>query len=208
MGFEVFLYVPNLIGYVRFILIIVAFSCYSSNAVLFLVLYSTSTILDGIDGVAARKLKQTSAFGAWFDVMLDNFGRGFLWSRLYTWGYVVAAIEWSVFVCTHSLGAEWKGKFVKAPYIAQKVMANNFKTPLGTFAILGLHVLPIWLYAHYTNILGQSMRIHRSIQYAGIAFFSAGRAVCLFVELYCLWAHIMFLIRDPPEKAVQSSGKK
>lgn len=60
---------------------------------------------------------------------------------------------------------------------------TDFKTPLGTFTILGLHGLPIWLYAHYTKVLGQSLRIHRSIQYAGIAFLSAGRAVCLTVEV-------------------------
>ncbi|XP_071849456.1 uncharacterized protein [Apostichopus japonicus] len=182
MGIEVLAYIPNLIGYIRLVLVLAAFSCYSTNAACFLFLYSTNVILDGIDGLVARKLNQTSAFGAWLDVMVDNFGRGFLWSRLYKWGYVVAALEWSVFVCTHSLGAEWKANFVQAPYIAQKVMEKNFKTPLGTFTILGLHGLPIWLYAHYTKVLGQSLRIHRSIQYAGIAFLSAGRAVCLTVE--------------------------
>ncbi|PIK44579.1 hypothetical protein BSL78_18576 [Apostichopus japonicus] len=85
----------------------------------------------------------------------------------------------------------------------------DFKTPLGTFTILGLHGLPIWLYAHYTKVLSQSLRIHRSIQYAGIAFLSAGRAVCLTVELYCLWAHIRYLVRDPEKKStLQLLGKK
>lgn len=35
-----------------------------------------------MDGFAARKLNQCTAFGAWFDVVIDLFGRGMLWSRI------------------------------------------------------------------------------------------------------------------------------
>ncbi|XP_077064530.1 uncharacterized protein LOC143716171 isoform X2 [Siphateles boraxobius] len=37
----------------------------------------------GVDGWVARKLQQTSRFGAWLDVVIDNVGRGMLWNMLY-----------------------------------------------------------------------------------------------------------------------------
>lgn len=37
----------------------------------------------GVDGWMARRLGQTSRFGAWLDVVVDNLGRGMLWSLLF-----------------------------------------------------------------------------------------------------------------------------
>jgi len=37
----------------------------------------------GVDGWVARKLQQTSRFGAWLDVVIDNVGRGMLWNMLF-----------------------------------------------------------------------------------------------------------------------------
>ncbi|KAL3992420.1 E3 ubiquitin-protein ligase [Sarotherodon galilaeus] len=36
-----------------------------------------------VDGWLARRLGQTSRFGAWLDVAVDNLGRGMLWSLLF-----------------------------------------------------------------------------------------------------------------------------
>ncbi|XP_054749274.2 uncharacterized protein LOC129254778 [Lytechinus pictus] len=193
---SVFLYVPNIIGYIRLALIFSSCFFYSTNAVVFISLYLAQSILDGLDGALARKLKQTSAFGAWFDVVIDNLGRGMLWCRLFKWGYFIAAMEWLVFVCTHSLGAQWKTTKVQAPWIVSKVMEKNFKTPLGTFTILGLFVLPLWLYAHYTGVLGKTLRVPISVQYAGIAFLSTGRAFAFAVESHFVYSHILYLTRD------------
>ncbi|XP_071502644.1 uncharacterized protein [Diadema antillarum] len=193
---SVFLYVPNIIGYVRLLLVFSSCFFYSSNAILFITLYMCQTILDGVDGAVARKLKQTSAFGAWFDVVIDNLGRGMLWCRLYQWGYFFAALEWLVFVCTHNLGSQWKSSTVQAPWFVQKVMEKNFKTLPGTFAILGLFVLPLWLYAHYTGVLGKTLHVPLVVQYAGIGFLSAGRALCFSVEVFFIYAHIMCLAKE------------
>ena len=35
-----------------------------------------------VDGWAARRFNQVSKFGAWFDIIIDNIGRGILWSRV------------------------------------------------------------------------------------------------------------------------------
>lgn len=37
----------------------------------------------GVDGWLARRLTQCSRFGAWLDVVVDNLGRGMLWSLLF-----------------------------------------------------------------------------------------------------------------------------
>ncbi|XP_072034352.1 uncharacterized protein [Amphiura filiformis] len=203
MGFEVLLYIPNIIGYIRIILLIAAWFCYATNPVWFIILYLTNVILDGIDGAIARKLNQTSAFGAWFDVVIDCVGRSMLWSRLYSWGSLIASLEWLVFVCTHSIGAQWKASFVQAPWIAQKVMEKNFKTPLGTYVVLGLHILPLWLYAHYAGIFTHTLVIPKIIDYMVIGLLSGGRAIAAVVEMYCLWAHIRYLLRDPDAKDEQ-----
>ena len=34
------------------------------------------------------------------------------------------------------------------PLYVQKVMANGFKTGLGTLVIAGIHVLPVWIYGN------------------------------------------------------------
>jgi hypothetical protein len=80
------------------------------------------------------------------DVLVDNIARGMVWSRILAWGYFVSALEWTVFVCTHSMGQKWRQAFDNAPWWVQSVMAKGFKTPQGTLVTLGLHVLPLWIY--------------------------------------------------------------
>ena len=57
----VLLYVPNLIGYARLLLIAAAFhipGLYAEKPSAFLGLYALSAVLDGVDGLAARRLNQ------------------------------------------------------------------------------------------------------------------------------------------------------
>jgi len=35
-----------------------------------------------VDGWTARRFDQVTKFGAWFDVVIDNIGRGILWTRI------------------------------------------------------------------------------------------------------------------------------
>ena len=57
-----------------------------------------------------------------------------------------------------------------------------FKTPQGVFVIGGLQVLPMWLYGHYFRVL-DFLGVPLLLQYIGIAFLSAGRALCMAVEV-------------------------
>jgi hypothetical protein len=79
----IYLFVPNIIGYIRLLcLVIAAFipgiangTASPFNLQAFLVLVFLWGVLDIADGAVARALNQTSRFGAFLDVMIDNCGR-------------------------------------------------------------------------------------------------------------------------------------
>ncbi|XP_027042961.1 CDP-diacylglycerol--inositol 3-phosphatidyltransferase-like [Pocillopora damicornis] len=194
---NVLLFIPNLIGYVRVILLFASW-IFFNNPVLFLCFYTASVLLDGLDGIVARQLNQTSAFGAWLDVATDNLGRGMLWTLLYKWGYFISAVEWMVFVCTHSLGAHWKSAQSNPPSWVQLVMAKGFKTPAGAFAICGLHGLPVWLYGTNKHMWSPFMSHHLQLGVTGILV--SGRALCMGVEVWFITSHIKDLLADHEQK--------
>lgn len=72
MAWPVLLYVPNLIGYGRIGLALVAF-WNVQDPKLFVTLYAAGFLLDAADGYAARLLKQSSEFGAMMDMLTDRF---------------------------------------------------------------------------------------------------------------------------------------
>ena len=71
---SVWLYVPNLIGYARIVTGVASFY-YAFDAQRYMAafgLYLLSYSLDALDGVAARRLGQTSRFGAVLDMVTDR----------------------------------------------------------------------------------------------------------------------------------------
>ena len=74
---SVFLYVPNVVGYLRIILSIAAFTRWRSPRVFF-TLYLLGFILDAADGLAARILQQSTEFGAQLDMVTDRVATGAL----------------------------------------------------------------------------------------------------------------------------------
>ncbi|PIO73895.1 CDP-alcohol phosphatidyltransferase [Teladorsagia circumcincta] len=70
---NVYLFYPNLIGYGRIILAILA--CYTMGDCPFtaMLCYAISAGLDAIDGMVARKYNQSSRFGAMLDQLTDRF---------------------------------------------------------------------------------------------------------------------------------------
>ena len=70
---RVFLFVPNIIGYARFIFYLISFVCHSwSNWQLCIGFYAIAFILDEFDGRAARAYNQSSNFGAALDMVADR----------------------------------------------------------------------------------------------------------------------------------------
>ena len=84
---NVFLYVPNMIGYLRLCLLIAsALHCFpiesSYDLNIFLKCYFLNFVLDGIDGPAARYFNQCTEFGYAFDMILDRIGSSLLFFKL------------------------------------------------------------------------------------------------------------------------------
>jgi len=69
---NVFLFVPNLIGYTRVILAAMSLHYMSYHPKYCTVLYCISSLLDAVDGQAARALGQSSKFGAVLDMVTDR----------------------------------------------------------------------------------------------------------------------------------------
>ncbi|CDW79418.1 phosphatidylinositol synthase [Stylonychia lemnae] len=71
---QVLFYVPNLIGYSRFLFLI--FSTYFAFSekywVIFPIFYAIASLLDIFDGMAARALNQCSRYGAALDMICDR----------------------------------------------------------------------------------------------------------------------------------------
>ncbi|KAJ8284278.1 hypothetical protein COCON_G00031280 [Conger conger] len=69
---NIFLFVPNLIGYARIVLALLAFYFMPCCPVLAVLCYLVSALLDAFDGHAARALNQATKFGAMLDMLTDR----------------------------------------------------------------------------------------------------------------------------------------
>lgn len=68
----IFFYVPNLIGYSRILLALLSLIYMKWHPKYCTILYCMSCLLDALDGAAARRLEQTSQFGAILDMVTDR----------------------------------------------------------------------------------------------------------------------------------------
>ncbi|KAB0791563.1 hypothetical protein PPYR_03363 [Photinus pyralis] len=71
---NIFLFVPNIIGYGRIILAIISFYFMPTNYVVATACYVLSALLDAFDGYAARYFDQSTKFGAMLDQLTDRCG--------------------------------------------------------------------------------------------------------------------------------------
>ncbi|OIT24725.1 putative CDP-diacylglycerol--inositol 3-phosphatidyltransferase 2 [Nicotiana tabacum] len=69
---NVYLYIPNIIGYLRILMNCVAFAVCFADKKLFSLLYFVSFVCDALDGWFARKFNQASTFGAVLDMVTDR----------------------------------------------------------------------------------------------------------------------------------------
>ncbi|ODM97962.1 CDP-diacylglycerol--inositol 3-phosphatidyltransferase 1 [Orchesella cincta] len=183
---DILFYVPNIIGYVRLLLLIIAFLL-MENPEGFVLLYSFSILLDFFDGWTARKFNQCSAYGAW-------------------WGWLIVSIEWITFVGNHQAGSKWREVHAKAnpqkqispPEFVQKIMANGFKTWRGAWVIAGLHILPIWIYAMRNGIT--DLFLPNFINYGVAIILITGRVQCLACEMWCIQKHVKELLEEDTDK--------
>ncbi|SPJ11879.1 phosphatidylinositol synthase [Plasmodium sp. DRC-Itaito] len=76
---NVYLYIPNIIGYIRVILALSGFIISRKNLFLFVCFYGASQALDALDGWTARKFNQTSVFGQILDQITDRLSTSLLY---------------------------------------------------------------------------------------------------------------------------------
>ncbi|RLV91390.1 CDP-diacylglycerol--inositol 3-phosphatidyltransferase [Spathaspora sp. JA1] len=70
---DIFLFIPNLIGYSRIIFAVLSFiSMYFHYPIITSIFYGISGLLDAFDGYAARKYNQGTRFGAVLDMVTDR----------------------------------------------------------------------------------------------------------------------------------------
>ncbi len=102
---QVFLYVPNLIGYARVALLLASLFFALGQPLVFLALYTASFLLDAADGHAARLLGQTSRFGAVLDMATDRVATNAL---VLTLSHLFPAfVVWFQLLCILDLGSHW-----------------------------------------------------------------------------------------------------
>ncbi|KAL9256520.1 CDP-diacylglycerol--inositol 3-phosphatidyltransferase 1-like protein [Drosera capensis] len=91
----IYLYIPNIIGYIRVLMNCVAFAISSSHKTLFVSLYFTSFVCDALDGWFARRYNQVSTFGAVLDMVTDRISTAcllVLLSQLYRPGLIFLSL--------------------------------------------------------------------------------------------------------------------
>ncbi|KAL4711891.1 hypothetical protein ACJJTC_006060 [Scirpophaga incertulas] len=81
---NVFVFVPNIIGFARVFLLIVSLYFMPTHCILSCTCYITSALLDAFDGHAARYFNQSTKFGAMLDQLTDRAGTACLMMTLAT----------------------------------------------------------------------------------------------------------------------------
>ncbi|KAG5672464.1 hypothetical protein PVAND_002591 [Polypedilum vanderplanki] len=71
---NVYLFIPNIIGYTRIVLAIISFYFMPTNHIISSYCYIASVLADALDGHAARKFNQSTKFGAMLDQLTDRCG--------------------------------------------------------------------------------------------------------------------------------------
>ncbi|CAH1112029.1 unnamed protein product [Psylliodes chrysocephalus] len=71
---NIFIFVPNIIGYARIVLAIISFYFMPTNYIIACVCYVVSALLDAFDGHAARYYNQSTKFGGMLDQLTDRCG--------------------------------------------------------------------------------------------------------------------------------------
>ena len=104
---EITTFVPNLIGYARFILLFASpyFALSKDKWQYFVICYSLSYLLDAADGNAARYFNQCSRFGAALDMVCDRASNATIYMALGTLYPTLSILFFACFVL--DFGSHW-----------------------------------------------------------------------------------------------------
>jgi phosphatidylglycerophosphate synthase len=209
----VFLYVPNLLGYLRIGLAFYGMSLCDKHPVQTIRVFLLSASLDLVDGLLARALKQTSSLGVLVDIAADNTLRTCGWLAaashassplVKTAAAVIISVEWMTMVATQlhtaTHGKHWKESRVNDPWLVKALFANNFQNPIGMLAMYGLFSANLWTFGAYHPELYDAIPyfdVFRNVAYLG-------RALSLVVELWMIHTYLSLVISKDTHDQKQS----
>lgn len=163
---SVYLYIANLIDYLRFVFLIISFYFSFSDPKLFIICYFISFSLDFFDGLAARHFNQCSRLGSCLDMVVDRLSTMGL---LYILGSLYPDYKFIFLsLIILDIGSHWLQTFSSLLYMAHnkdKKIVNHKelkeifylldvyyknKIVLG-ICCLGAELFLLCLYANYFN---------------------------------------------------------
>lgn len=147
--------VPNFISVFRVILTFYAFYLFllNHNNLLFLILTFLSIILDGLDGIAARKLKQETPLGAKLDIYCDRIVELSYW--LFFWWLGRLGIWVFLFFLVRGLSVDYLSRNEIKP------LGNNFlrSSRFMRFTYGFLKLLSFSMLIYFPNLLFHGLNI-------------------------------------------------
>ena len=213
------LYVPNLICYFRIWLSILALYYSKQWSPLTIVsIWVFASLLDLIDGIAARRLNQCSYFGILLDIVSDNILRGSIWLATIVvsggdvWKAIIAlvimSLEWCTMLVTQLQSLQEDRHWKDAKYnnnstpkksnndipffIIRYLFKNNFRNPLGGFAIYGSFTSGIFVYANYHREMFQWLPLFQIFLYLSYL----GRLLAAYAELWLCTTYFKRIIHN------------
>lgn len=218
MAENIFLFVPNLIGYARIILALVSFYIMPFDYVMASVCYLLSGFLDAIDGYAARWLNQGTKFGAMLDQLTDRCATMCLmvmlayfyprWMILFQLSMIIDIASHWIHLYTSQLQGKASHKFIDAS--ANPVMHIYYTSrPVLFIMCAGNELFYCMLYLLYftegPTIPAIGLGVFRAVLYISIPIAIAKTLISL---LQMVVASINLGIIDVNERAIEASKKK
>lgn len=183
---NIFLYIPNILDYLRVVFAIIAFYLAKTSPQIFIISYFFSFALDLFDGMAARYFNQKSKLGATLDMVIDRIstaGLLMVLSVLY-----IEKSHYFIFLMMLDVGSHWlqthsgfmdvpeKGQLLKDNHksLEEKFWILNFyyKNKYGLFTIcLGAELFLLTLYyAHFNKFLFENSNFIITLWILGIIY--------------------------------------
>jgi len=188
---NVYLYVANILDYIRLIVVVIGFYLGKTHPNVFLITYFISFACDALDGYAARLLKQCSRLGGSLDMIIDRIstaGLLMLISQLYP-----SYSEIFIFLMMLDIGSHWLQ--TTSAMIGENSKQINHKNLKEPFLLLDLYykqkwfMFPICLFAEIYLLILYYAYFHTNMN--NCQYCLAFNYICLF--FYALKQFLSFL---------------
>ncbi len=183
--------IPNLISYSRIILGLLCLNYYQTNVINFITIYLMAGLTDLLDGIAARKLNQTSKFGEIIDIVADNVQRSIMWIIVFLtnqniyfkcMSLIIIITEWTTFLSLqiNKNKKNWKlNQRISNNFLARNYFHNNFKNPIGALGISSLFFLPLIIYLTTINFINIPFIFYLLL---------IGRIISFYIEIFLIFS--------------------